>query len=146
MRSLRKNKNNNFIILIRSISRQGGLVKFQLKNTLVNDGDKKIMANKFYQKYLRQDKSNLIRSLYVKSQFIASTSNTTFWWALQAQTKWVIFEPARTHHLSLKVQNFENLIFTFECFSLNAVYNSCKLQRLLHVAKFCLCTPLLILT
>ena len=77
-----------------------------------------------------------IRSLYVKSQSIASTSNTTFWWALQTQTEWVIFEPARTHHLGLKVQNFENPIFTFECFSLKAVYNSYKLQRLLPVAKF----------
>ena len=78
----------------------------------------------------------LIRSLYVKSQSIASTSNTTFWWALQTQTEWVIFEPARTHHLGLKAQNFENPIFTFGCFSLKAVYNSCKLQRLLQVAKF----------
>ena len=70
------------------------------------------------------------------SQYIASTSNTTFWWALQMQTEWVIFEPARTHHLGLKAQNFENPIFTFGCFSLKAVYNSCKLQRLLQVAKF----------
>ena len=63
-------------------------------------------------------------------------SNTTFWWALQTQTEWVIFEPVRTHHLGLKAQNFENPIFTFGCFSLKAVYNSCKLQRLLQVAKF----------
>ena len=28
------------------------------------------------------------------------------------------FEPARTHYLGLKAQNFENQIFTFECFSL----------------------------
>ena len=74
--------------------------------------------------------------MHVKSQSIASTSNTTFWWALQTQTEWVIFEPARTHHLSLKAQNFENPIFTFGCFSLKAVYNSCKLQRLLQIAKF----------
>ena len=49
------------------------------------------------------------------------------------------FEPARTHHLSLKAQNFENVIFTFRCFSLKAVCNSCnscKLPRLLQVAKF----------
>ena len=78
----------------------------------------------------------LIRSLYVKSQFIASASNITFWWALQTQIEWVIFQPARTHHLGLKAQNFENPIFTFGCFSLKAVYNSCKLQRLLQVAKF----------
>ena len=87
-------------------------------------------------KYLKKDKVNLIRSLFFKSQSIALTSNTTFWWALQTQTKWVIFEPARTHHLGLKAQNFENPIFTFGCFSLKAVYNSCKLQRLLQVAKF----------
>ena len=78
----------------------------------------------------------LIRSLYVKSQSITSTSKITFWWALQAQAEWVIFELARTYHLSLKAQNFENAIFTFGCFSLEAVYNSCKLQRLLQVAKF----------
>ena len=85
---------------------------------------------------LQARQSNLIRSLYVKSQSIALTSNTTFWWGLQTQTEWVIFEPARTHHLGLKVQNFENPIFTFACFSLKVVYNSCKLQRLLQVAKF----------
>ena len=77
----------------------------------------------------------LIRSLYVKSQPIALTSNTTFWWALETQTEWVIFEQARTHHLGLKVQNFENPIFTFGCFSLRAVYNSCKLKILLPVEK-----------
>ena len=87
-------------------------------------------------KYLRQDKVNLIRSLCVKSQPIALTSNTTFSWPLQKQTEWVIFEPARTHYLRLKAQNFENPIFTFAFFSLKAVYNSCKLQRLLQVAKF----------
>ena len=97
-------------------------------------------------KYLRQDKINLIRSFYVKSQSIALTSNTTFWWALETQTEWVIFEPARTHHLSLKAQNFEKPIFTFRCFSMKAVYNSYKLQRLLQVAKFLFmysCTTLL---
>ena len=44
--------------------------------------------------------------------------------------------PARTHHLGLKAQNFENPIFTFGCFSLKAVYSSGKLQRLLQVTKF----------
>ena len=76
--------------------------------------------------------------MYLKPRFIASTRNTTFWWALQTQGEWVIFEPARTHHFSLKAQKFENPIFTFECFSFKAVYNSCKLQRLLQVAKFLL--------
>ena len=55
---------------------------------------------------------------------------------LQTQTEWVIFEPARTHHLGVKVQNFENPIFTIGCFSLKAVYSYCKLQRLLQFAKF----------
>ena len=70
------------------------------------------------------------------SQSITLTNNTTFWWVLQTQTEGVIFEPARTHHLGFKAQNFENPIFTFGCFSLKAVYNFCKLQRLLQVAKF----------
>ena len=78
----------------------------------------------------------MIRSLYVKSQSIASTSNIASWWALQTQTEWVIFEPARTHYLGLKAQNFENPIFIFVCFSLKKVYNSFKLQKLLQVAKF----------
>ena len=75
-------------------------------------------------------------SLYIKSQSIASTSNTTCWLALQTQTEWVIFELARTHHLGLKAQNFENPIFTFWCFSLKVIYNSCKLKRRLQVVKF----------
>ena len=78
----------------------------------------------------------LIRSVYVKSQSIAWTSNRTFWWAEQTQTEWVILEPARTHHFGLKAQTFVNPIFTFVWFSLKAVYNSCNLQRLLQVAKF----------
>ena len=82
----------------------------------------------------------MIRSFYVKSQSIAWTGNTTFWWALHRQTEWVIFEPGRTHPLGLKVQYFENPIFIFGCFSLKAVYDSCKLR------SFCLCTLLLTLT
>ena len=78
----------------------------------------------------------LIRSFYVKSQSIASTCSKTFWWALQTQTEWVTFEPVKIYHLGLKSQNFENPIFAFGCFSLKAVYNYCKLQRLLQVAKF----------
>ena len=78
----------------------------------------------------------LIRSLYVKSQSIASTSNNTFWWALQTKTKWVISEPLRTHPLGLKAQIFENPIYPFGCCSLKAVYNHWKFQRLLQVAKF----------
>ena len=102
----------------------------------MNDGDIKVIENKFWWKYLREDRVNLIRSLYVTSKSITLISNTTFWWALQMQTEWVIFEPSRTRHLGLKAQNFENPIFTFRCFSLKAVYNSCKLQRLLQVVKF----------
>ena len=52
------------------------------------------------------------------------------------QTEWVMFEPSRTHHLGLKARDVEKTIFTFGCFSLKAVYSSCKLQRLLQVAKF----------
>ena len=39
-------------------------------------------------------------------------------------------------HLGLKAQNFKDPIFTYECFSLKTVYNSCKLQRFLHLTKF----------
>ena len=46
------------------------------------------------------------------------------------------FEPARTHHLGLKAQKFENSIYKFGCVSLKVLYNSCKLQRILQVAKF----------
>ena len=98
--------------------------------------DKKYSCEWWWYKTERQDKVNLIWSLYVKSQPIASTSNTTFWWALQTQTVWVIFEPVRTHHLGLKAQNFENSIFIFGCFSLKAVNNYCKLQTVLQVVKF----------
>ena len=86
-----------------------------------------------------QDKVNLIRSLYVNSQSITPTSNTTFWWALQTQTEWVShFWASQNTPFGIQAQNFENPIFTFECFSLKAVYNSSKLQRLLQVAKFLL--------
>ena len=81
-------------------------------------------------------KDLLDQVLYVKSLSIASTSNTTFWWMLQMQRKWVIFEPVRTHHLGFEAQNFENPIFTFGLFFLKTVFNYCKLQRLLQVAKF----------
>ena len=78
----------------------------------------------------------MIRSLHVKSQSIASTSITTFWWALQTQTEWVNFESVRTHHMGLKAHNFRNTIFTFGCFHLKEVYNSWKLQRLFQVPRF----------
>ena len=102
----------------------------------MNDGDIKLIKDKIQWKYLRQDKVNLIRSLYENFQSIASTSSATFLWTPQTQTEWVIFEPSKTHHLGLKVQNFEKPMFIFGCFSFKAVYNSCKLHRLLQVAKF----------
>ena len=89
----------------------------------------------------------LIRSLYVKSQSSASTSNATFWWALQTQTRWSVFEPARTHHLGLKKQR--NLrtqylhlgLFLWKQYIVLANYKDfCKLR------SFWLCTPLLTLT
>ena len=80
----------------------------------------------------------LISSLYVMSHSIASTSDITFLWALQTQTEWVIFGPAKTHHLGLKGQNFQNPIFTFGPFTLKAVYNSCKLQLLFQVYSYSL--------
>ena len=43
---------------------------------------------------------------------------------------------SKQHHLGLKAQSYENRIFTFGCLSLKAIYNSYKLQRLLHVTKF----------
>ena len=70
------------------------------------------------------------------NQVFASTSNIPFWWALQTKTEWAIFEPARTHHLGLKAQSFQKPIFKLGCFSLKALYNSCKIQRLFQVAKF----------
>ena len=77
-----------------------------------------------------------IRDFYVKFHSVASTSNRTFQWALQTQTEWVNFDPARTPHLGVKVQNSEHPIFTFGCFSLKAVYNSCKLPITLQAEKF----------
>ena len=92
----------------------------------MNDCDIKVIANKFQWKYLRQDKVILIRSSHDKSQSIAS---------LQSYTEWVIFEPIRTHR-DPQETDLEKPIFSFGCFSLKTVYNSCKLQRLLQVVKF----------
>ena len=106
------------------------------KSTLVNHGDIKVTPKKFWWKYWRQDKVDLIRSLYVKSQSIALSSNSAFWWAPPPQTDWVIFEPASAHHLGLEAQNLENPILTFACSSLKALHDSFKLQRLLQVVRF----------
>ena len=67
------------------------------KSTLRNDGDIKVIANKFWLKYLRQDKVNLIRSFCVNSQSIPSTSNTTFWWALQTQSESFLSQQEHTN-------------------------------------------------
>ena len=40
------------------------------------------------------------------------------------------------HTIWVSRHRSENLIFKFGCFSLKAVYNSCKLQRFLQVEKF----------
>ena len=108
------------------------LMLFQLKkNTL----DINVIANKFWWKYLRKDKVNSIRTLYVKSQSIASTSSTTFSWAPQTQTEWVIFEPSKTHHLvsrhiTLTTQYLHLAVFFWK------IFDSCKLQRFLQATKF----------
>ena len=78
----------------------------------------------------------LVRYLYAKSQSVTSTRNTIYLWALQIQAEWVISEPARTNHMGLKAQIFENPIFKFWCFSLKPVRNSCKLPRHLQIAQF----------
>ena len=78
----------------------------------------------------------LIRSLCIMFQSITSNTKKNFWWAVQTQIEWVIFHPVRTHHLGLMAQNIAKPIFPFGCFYLKAVYNSCKLQRLLQDAKF----------
>ena len=54
----------------------------------------------------------LTGSLYVASQFRASTNKIVFWWVVQTHTKCVPDEPAMTHHLQWTVQNLENQIFT----------------------------------
>ena len=91
----------------------------------------------------RQDKFNLIRSLYVKSQSITSTSNTTYWWVQQMQTEWVTFEAVRKRYFGLREQNFEDPVFLFGWFSLKAA-RKLKLQKLLPC--LCLCTLFLTLT
>ena len=95
---------------------------------------------------LRVVKIFLIRSLYVKSYSFASTSNITFWWALK--------NPNRLNHFwvsqstlfgSQGTELWQSNIY-IGCFPLKAVYNSCKLQRLLKVVKFLFMQSLLTLT
>ena len=117
---------------------------FQLNN--VNDGDTKVIKNKVYWKYLKQGKVNLIRSLYVKSQFIASTSNPRFWWALQTENRVSYFWAIQNTPFESQGTELWEPIFSFGYFCLETVYNSCKLQSLSQAAKFFLCSPLLAVT
>ena len=78
--------------------------------------------------------NDLLDQVFVSQvQSIVSTGNTTFWWALQTQTDWVIFESARTFG-SQGTELWEPDIYIW----VKAVYNSCKLQRLAS-CKFFLC-------
>ena len=58
------------------------------------------------------------------------------------KTEWMIFEPARTYHLGLKAQNFENAIFTFGYFSLKAVIILANYKGFCKLQSFCLHVPL----
>ena len=93
-----------------------------------------------------QDKVDLIKSLNVKSQSIASTSNTAFWWALQTQTEWVILsQPEHTiwisRHRTLRTEYLHLGVFLWKHYIILASYKDfCKLQ------SFWLCPPLLTLT
>ena len=73
----------------------------------------------------------------IKSQLIASTSvHNILMSATKANRVSHFWASQNTPYLGLMAQNFESPIFTFGCFSLKAVYNSCKLQKVLQVAKF----------
>ena len=98
----------------------------------MNDSDIKVIANKFWWKYLGQDKVNLIRSLYVKSPSIASTNSTTFWWALQTQTD---SQPKHTiwvsRHRTLRTQYLHLGVFLWKQYKILASYKDfCQLQLL----------------
>ena len=73
--------------------------------------------------------------MYVKSPSIASTSSTTFWWALQMQTDWVILEPVRTLFGSLGTELWEPNIYIWVFFFKNSI-KLLQVTRLLQVAKF----------
>ena len=65
----------------------------------------------------------LTRSLYVTSQFRASTNKMMFWWVVKTHTEFVPDESTMTHHLRRRVQNLENPTFTSGFLSLNATNN-----------------------
>ena len=76
----------------------------------------------------------MIRSLYVKSPSVASTSSTTFWWALQTLTEWIepaIFEHTIwvSRHRTLKTQSLHLSIFLWKQYKILAsskTFASCK--------------------
>ena len=78
----------------------------------------------------------LIRSLYVKSQSTASTSNITFWWALQTQTsESFLCQPEHTiwvsRHRTLRTQYLHLGVFLWKQYKILASYKDfCKLQFL----------------
>ena len=88
----------------------------------------------------------LIRSLYVKSQSIASTSSTTFWWVLQTQTEWVIFEPARTNTLGFKTELWEPNTYIWVFFFLKQYIILASYKDFCKLQSFWLCSPLITLT
>ena len=91
-----------------------------------------------------QEEVNSIRSLYVKSQSNASTSNTTFWWGLKGKqsesflsqsehTTWV------SRHRTFITRYLHLEVFLWKQYIILASYKDfCKLQ------SFCLCTRLLL--
>ena len=84
----------------------------------------------------------MIRSLYVKSPSIASTSSTIFWWALQTQTE---SQPKHTiwfsRHRTLRTQYLHFGIILWKQHKILASY-----KHFWKLQSVCLCTPLLTLT
>ena len=95
----------------------------------MNDGDIKVIASKFWWKYFLIGPGLCISSPSPLHRLATQHFNEG------KQSESFLSQP-RTHHLGLKAQNFESTIFAIGCFSLKAVYNSYRLQRLLQVAKF----------
>ena len=107
----------------------------------MNDGDIKVIANKFYWKYVRPDKVSLIKSLYGKFQSIASTSNTTFWWELQTQTEWVSQnQPEHTiwvpRHKTLRTQYLPLGVFFRKQYIILASYKELQNAKFLFIYSF----------
>ena len=98
----------------------------------MNDGDIKVIASKFWWKYFLIGPGLCISSPSPLHRLATQHFNECY---KRKESESFLSQP-RTHHLGLKAQNFESPIFAFGCFYLKAVYNSCKLKRLLQVAKF----------